>query len=100
MDPITRRGFVGSVGATLGASCLPYVPPFATTKVEAAEAAKVVHTAGDGIGITPREYAALLDRLCAGKDVQEDGYLLGGEVEEFEKHWAALLGKETAVFMA
>lgn len=98
MNPITRRGFVGSVGATLGAGCLPYVPAFATER-SAAETAQAVHTSGDGIGITPREYAALLDKLCAGQDVHEDNYLLGGEVEEFEKHWATLLGKETAVFM-
>jgi threonine aldolase len=99
MDPMTRRGFVGSIGATLGAGCLPSVPAFATTTGEPAAATPLVHTSGDGIGITPREYAALLDKLCAGKEVNEDNYLLGGEVEEFEKHWATLLGKETAVFM-
>ena len=32
-------------------------------------------------------------------DVREDNYLLGGEIERFEQHWATLLGKETAVFM-
>ena len=58
-----------------------------------------MHTSGDGIGITPREYAALLNRLCQGRDVADDNYLLGGEVEAFERHWATLLGKETAVFM-
>ena len=58
-----------------------------------------MHTSGDGIGITPREYAALLNRLCQNKDVEDDNYLLGGEVEAFEQHWATLLGKETAVFM-
>ena len=46
-----------------------------------------------------REYASLLNRLCQNKDVHEDNYLLGGEIEEFERHWATLLGKETAVFM-
>jgi threonine aldolase len=51
------------------------------------------------VGITPREYATLLNRLCQGQDVVEDNYLLGGEVEKFEQHWATLLGKETAVFM-
>lgn len=96
MNPITRRGFVGSIGATVGAGCLPYVPVLAAS---AAEPDRIVHTSGDGIGITPREYAALLNTLCQGNDVKEDGYLLGGEVEAFEQHWATLLGKETAVFM-
>ena len=93
---VSRRGFVGTLGATVGAGCLPYVPVFANTAIEPD---KVVHTSGDGIGITPREYAALLNRLCQGRDVDDDSYLLGGEVEAFERHWATLLGKEMAVFM-
>ena len=96
MDPISRRGFVGTIGVAVGAGCLPYTPVFANTAVEPD---RVVHTSGDGIGITPREYAALLNRLCQSRDVEDDNYLLGGEVEAFEKHWATLLGKETAVFM-
>ena len=96
MNPITRRGFVGSLGAVAGVGCLPYTPVFASTAVEPD---KVVHTSGDGIGITAREYAALLNRLTQSKEVSEDNYLLGGEVEAFERHWATLLGKETAVFM-
>src|SRR5687767_4019955 len=96
MNPISRRGFVGSIGVAVGAGCLPYSPAFANTAVEPD---RVVHTAGDGIGITPREYAALLNRLCQGREVEDDNYLLGGEVEAFEQHWAKLLGKETAVFM-
>ena len=96
MDPISRRGFVGTLGAAVGAGCLPYTPVFANTAIEPD---RVVHTSGDGIGMTPREYAALLNRLCQSKEVSDDNYLLGGEVEAFEKHWAQLLGKETAVFM-
>ena len=32
-------------------------------------------------------------------EVEEDSYLLGGEIERFEQQWATLLGKESAVFM-
>ena len=96
MDRISRRGVVGTFGTAVGAGCLPYTPAFAGTSVEPE---RVVHTSGDGIGITPREYAALLNRLCEGRDVVEDSYLLGGEVEQFERHWAGLLGKERAVFI-
>src|SRR5687768_2364574 len=93
---VSRRGFVGTLGAAVGAGCLPYVPVFANAAIEPD---KVVHTSGDGIGITPREYASLLNRLCQGQDVVEDNYLLGGEVAAFERHWATQLGKEAAVFM-
>ena len=96
MERPTRRGFVEVLGATAGLGCVPYASALAGTAVEPE---RIVHTAGDGVGITPREYAALLNRLCQGKDVAEDNYLLGGEVEVFEQHWAKLLGKETAVFM-
>lgn len=96
MQPITRRGFVGTLGATAGFGCLPYTPVFAGTAVEPD---RMVHTSGDGIGITPRAYAALLHKLCEGRDVVDDNYLLGGEVAAFEQHWARLLGQETAVFM-
>ena len=96
MHPISRRGFVGSIGAAVGAGCLPYAPVLANTAIEPD---RVVHTAGDGTAITPREYAALLDKLCQAREIEDDNYLLGGEVEAFEQHWAKLLGKETAVFM-
>jgi len=72
---VSRRGFVGTLGATVGAGCLPYVPVFANSSIEPD---KVVHTSGDGIAITPREYAALLNRLCQGREVADDNYLLGG----------------------
>jgi len=96
MNVTTRRGFVGTLGATISGACLPYVPAFATANIEPD---RVIHTSGDGIGITPRDYAALLNRLCQGREVEDDNYLLGGEVAAFEQHWAKLLGKETAVFM-
>lgn len=99
MDQVTRRGFVGRVGAgTAAAWALPWATP-ASAAPEAAAADRSVHLAGDGIGLTPRAYAALLADLTARRDVGEDSYLLGGEVEAFERHWATLLGKETAVFM-
>lgn len=96
MDALTRRGFVGALGGVVGAGCLPYAPAFANTAIEPD---RVVHMSGDGAALSPREYAALLDRLCRNREVAADNYLLGGEVEAFETHWAALLGKETAVFM-
>lgn len=31
MDPITRRGFVSTLGATAGLGCLPYTSALAST---------------------------------------------------------------------
>lgn len=96
MQPMTRRDFAQAVGATTGLAALS---PATGGAARAAGTDRVVHLTGDGIGLTPREYTALLDQVCRGADVAQDTYLLGGEVERFEHQWAQLLGKETAVFM-
>jgi hypothetical protein len=84
MGPISRRDFVGAIGATAGLGCIPYVTTFANTSIQSD---RVVHVAGDGASITPREHAELLNRLSQSKNVSADNYLLGGEVEAFERHW-------------
>lgn len=90
----TRRGFVASCGV---AASIVSLPPATALAADGSE--RAVHLWGDGLGLSPRAHAALLDRLCAKADVAEDVYLLGGEVERFERRWARLLGKEAAVFM-
>jgi len=96
---LTRRTFVQAFGT---ASALAWMEVPAASAGRAAPAAvpdRTVRLIGDGIALSPRAYAALLHELCESANVREDNYLLGGEVERFEQHWAALLGKETAVFM-
>jgi threonine aldolase len=51
----------------------------------------------DGLGLTPAEFAAVLAPLAA--KIEPDEYSVGGEVEELEKTFAGLLGKERAVFL-
>jgi len=57
-----------------------------------------VRLTGDGLGLTPAQYAALLDELGRG-GIAGDSYSIGGVVEALEARFAALLGKERAVFM-
>src|SRR5262245_36176623 len=97
MSPLTRRRFVGSLGLTAGVGSVMATPTFAAP--EPADDDRTVRLSGDGVGLSPTAYAALLQRLTASRAIQEDTYLLGGEVEAFEQEWAALLGKEAAVFM-
>ncbi|HUU35918.1 MAG TPA: beta-eliminating lyase-related protein, partial [Vicinamibacterales bacterium] len=94
---VTRRAFVETLGTAAGLGCAPYVAPVSAGAPD--PSARTVHLSGDGIALTPREHAALLDQLCRDRKIAEDTYLLGGEVEQFERHWAQLLGKERAVFM-
>jgi threonine aldolase len=58
-----------------------------------------VDLTGDGIPQTPAEYAALLGRLAAAPGIDADDYSRGGTVAALEAQFAALLGKEAAVFM-
>ena len=97
MAQVTRRDFVGSLGLGAGLGALATSPAEATLTETGQE--RSVHFSGDGIGLSTAAYASLLHRLATEREVKEDTYLLGGEVEAFEREWAALLGKETAVFM-
>ena len=94
---LTRRNFVGSLGLGAGVGALVGTPAWAAA--DDAGTDRAVHFSGDGIGLSTKAYASLLHRLTDARDVREDSYLLGGEIEAFEQEWAALLGKETAVFM-
>jgi threonine aldolase len=98
MDPISRRAFVESLGTTAAAGfmmpSLPSLPPSPAVSEE-----RVVRMTGDGVGLSPRAYASLLAEITSREEIVEDVYLLGGEIERFERRWAELLGKERAVFM-
>jgi threonine aldolase len=58
-----------------------------------------VNLTGDGIDLSPAAYAQLLQQLTANDKLVADNYSLGGCVEDLEKKFAALLGKEAAVYM-
>lgn len=53
----------------------------------------------DGLGLTPREYAAELVALAEEASIEADYYSLGGTVAKLEQRFAALLGKERALFV-
>jgi len=71
--------------------------PLAARAAEPAD--KTVHAIGDGIPHTPKDYVRLLGRLTESDGVAADSYSLGGIVEQLETRMAALLGKETAVWL-
>jgi threonine aldolase len=54
---------------------------------------------GDGLGLTPADQGRLLSRLADEGRIDRDSYSNGGVVAELEERFAALLGKERAVFM-
>jgi threonine aldolase len=58
-----------------------------------------VRMSGDGLGLTPVDQGRLLARLAEEGRIDRDSYSNGGVVGELEERFAALLGKERAVFM-
>jgi threonine aldolase len=58
-----------------------------------------VYAWGDGIPHTPSEYSKLLTTLADSGRWEPDEYSRGGVVEQLETRMAALLGKETAVWL-
>jgi threonine aldolase len=63
-------------------------PPFKTINLQA-----------DGLALNPREYVSLLGKLVEERAPQADYYSSGGAVEELERKFAQLLGKEAAIFL-
>jgi len=102
MTTFNRRRLFQLAGLAAGAG-LP-ASAFAGLRPEAIVAAaetreRTVRLSGDGVGLTPAQYAALLVRLLDEKAMTPDSYSLGGIVEELESQCARLLGKERAIFM-
>ena len=60
---------------------------------------RLVRLSGDGLGLTPKQYGAVLTQILDERGVAPDSYTLGGVVEELEQQFARALGKERAIFM-
>ena len=101
MRKYERRRFLqlGALGAGLAIGS-----PAAAAWVDGEDSAPVtddrtVRLSGDGIGLTPPQYAGLLTRLLDEHGMVPDSYSLGGVVEQLEEACARVLGKERAIFM-
>jgi hypothetical protein len=87
---VIGAGVTALAGGVLGARQEPAVP--------GGPDRFAVNFVGDGLELSPSAYADLLARLSRS-GVASDEYSRGGEVVALEKQFAALLGKEAAVFM-
>jgi len=97
MAHVDRRQFFRIGGLASGvAAALPGVA-FGAAIDDRAD--RAVRLSGDGLGLTPTEYAALLNQLVETAGFAPDSYSLGGIVEQLEDECARALGKERAIFM-
>ena len=104
MNSIDRRRFLRAGALGLGAGMLE---PGAAMGQRGGGAASVtreptstrIRMSGDGLGLTAGDQARLLTRLADEGRIDRDSYSNGGTVQQLEERFAALLGKERAVFM-
>jgi threonine aldolase len=105
MTTLNRRRFLelGSVAGGLGVFGSPGFAFGSAQRVRGDAAQdpddRVVRLSGDGLGLTPAQYSRLLTHLAEEKGIVPDTYILEGVVDELEKQFARILGKERAVFM-
>ncbi|HEY4229547.1 MAG TPA: beta-eliminating lyase-related protein [Thermoanaerobaculia bacterium] len=93
MTEWTRRSLIGAGTGALAARIR-----FPQAKAAPSAAQIEVNFVGDGLELSPSAYADLLAKLSRS-GVQSDEYSRGGAVEALEKQFAAILGKEAAVFL-
>ncbi len=91
-----RRTFLKSAAAPAAVLAFPSLALASRAQEPSAE--RVV-LSGDGLALSPMEYARVLTTIAGRDGFQRDTYLHGGPVEELETRFAALLGKEGALFM-
>ncbi len=60
---------------------------------------KQINFRSDGLGLDPREYAAVLRDVTLTKTLEADAYSNGGFIAELEQKFAQLLGKDAAMFV-
>jgi threonine aldolase len=100
MGTLNRRQFVQLGGIGTVALGVPGTLSAQSARDRVANAEDTsVRMSGDGLGLTPAQYARLLTQIAERSGIATDSYSLGGVVERLETEFARLLGKEQAIFM-
>jgi len=101
MSSINRRNFLRSSGTLAIPAVLPLSGLLANEQQTASDlpAKPVVKFFGDGEMYEPTDYIRVLGEADKTVAIAKDRYGVGGVVEALEKKFAALTGKEKAIFM-
>ena len=101
MKSVNRRNFLKASGLTLLPAALPALPSFANdpTKQFAPANEPIVKFFGDGEMYDGLPYLEQLQLANAKQPIKVDRYGSGGAVDELEKKFQTISGKEKAVYM-
>lgn len=97
MCDIDRRDFI--LLGSAGAAAIGLGGVAGSGRAAGLDADRPIFFHGDGLNLSPREYAAVLADITNARAVEPDYYSNGGVVEELEHRMAETLGKERAVFL-
>lgn len=101
MTAFNRRNFLKASGFTLLPAILPAIPAIATgTKRHPSPPGELmIKFYGDGESFDGPAYWEQLDQMNSKQPVKVDRYGSGGAVEELQKKFATITGKEKAIYM-
>jgi len=101
MSSINRRNFLRSSGSLAIPAVLPLSGLLASEQQTENDlpVKPVVKFFGDGEMYEPSDYISVLQEADKAAAIAKDRYGVGGVVEALEKKFAALTGKEKAIFM-
>ena len=101
MKAFNRRNFIRASGLTLLPAALPTLGSFANTSTLTAAPASepIVKFFGDGEFYDGLPYLEMLQAANSKQPLKVDRYGSGGAIEELEKKFEAVTGKEKAIFM-
>lgn len=94
----SRRNFLKNSGLSVIPALLPGLAATANVQV-AAPLSKRVNFISDSEDMSPADYLAKLQEIQKSKEIEEDSYGNGGVVETLQNKFAAITGKEKAIFM-
>lgn len=97
--PMDRRHFLTTGALATAATLLPASASAAAAASGKENLFQNVNFYSDGLALTPREYAVLLDQATRRAGFTPDNYSRGGAIEALEAKFAARLGKEAAIFL-
>ena len=95
-----RRDFLKASGLVTIPALLPITSiANETIRKKTADPEQVIKFFSDGEDFSPERFIAEWQRINTREPIKRDSYMSGGVVEEMEKKFAEITGKEAAIFM-
>ena len=97
---INRRNFIKATGVSALPAIIPILPSFSANEArEPGPSKPIIRLFGDAEMLEPGDYLTKLQEAHAASAIVNDRYGAGGVVEELEKNFVQITGKEKAIFM-